>query len=226
MTPACRTVLIGPHQLPGILEIGRRTAGLVIFCHGSGSSRSSPRNRYVAQQLRENGLATLAFDLLKPQEAVDREKVFDIQLLAARVAQAVDWVADDPQVQSLPISLFGASTGAAAALVVAARLGPRIRSVVSRGGRPDLAMEALNQVVSPTLLIVGGEDRVVLQLNREALTLLGGPKELVVVPGATHLFEEPGTLDTVVDHAASWFLRSCSGAKVRRLMGEGKSTRP
>lgn len=198
-------VTSGP-QLPGDLTLPEQPRGAVLFAHGSGSSRRSPRNQVVATSLAEQGFATLLFDLLTPTEADDRRRVFDIPLLASRLTDAVGWL-DQTDLGSLPVGLFGASTGAAAALVAAAALPTRISAVVSRGGRPDLAGETLSQVAAPTLLIVGERDTMVLDLNREAALRLRGPVETVVVPGATHLFEEPGALDQVAQLAAAWFRR-------------------
>lgn len=192
--------------LPGDLTASGRDKGLVIFAHGSGSSRLSPRNTAVARALARAGLATLLFDLLTVQEATDRANVFDIPLLAARVARAVDWARGDARVAGLAIGLFGASTGAAAALVAAANRHADIGAVVSRGGRPDLAGKALEQVAAPTLLIVGGADPVVIDLNRAAYMRLACEKRLDIVPGASHLFEEPGTLAAVMRLAADWFM--------------------
>lgn len=201
------TVDAGEVSLPGDLNLPARTSGLVIFAHGSGSSRKSPRNRQVASLLNEAGFATLLFDLLTPTEENDRRNVFDIQLLGRRLGAAVRWVRQQDQLAGLHIGLFGASTGAAAALVAAAELGREVRAVVSRGGRPDLAMERLSQVTAPTLLIVGGRDEPVIGMNEEAAEELRVEHELVIVPGATHLFEEPGTLDEVAKQAANWFSR-------------------
>jgi putative phosphoribosyl transferase len=191
--------------LPGILSVPDEPLGVVLFAHGSGSSRLSTRNRMVAERLVGTGFATLLFDLLDEQEAADRSAVFDIPFLAARLEDAslnVPALFDG----WLPVGYFGASTGAAAALWAAAELGPRIGAVVSRGGRPDLAASHLGHVRAPTLLIVGGRDDVVLQLNREAQAKLRCTNDLDVVPGATHLFEEPGALERVADLAARWFL--------------------
>ena len=198
-------VLIEPRGLEGILRLPRRPTGLVIFAHGSGSSRFSPRNSLVARQLSNRGFATLLFDLLTAGEEQDRRNVFDIPLLSSRVGEAVGWASTSSYVQRLPIGLFGASTGAAAALVAAANEPGPVRAVVSRGGRPDLAGEALAHVKAATLLIVGGLDHDVLDLNRHALRLLQCEKRLDVVPGATHLFEEPGTLEAVVEASIDWF---------------------
>jgi pimeloyl-ACP methyl ester carboxylesterase len=184
-------------------------AGLIVFAHGSGSSRHSSRNRAVAEVLQQGRLATLLLDLLTEREervdVVTAEFRFDIPLLADRVVGAIDWVGAHPQITSLPLGIFGASTGAAAALMAAARRPSIVRAVVSRGGRPDLAGASLETVVAPTLLIVGGRDEVVVELNRQALARLAGPKQLQIVPGATHLFEEPGALDRVARLAHQWF---------------------
>jgi alpha-beta hydrolase superfamily lysophospholipase len=180
--------------------------GIVLFAHGSGSSRFSPRNNYVAEALQAAGLATLLFDLLTEPEAANRDRVFDIPLLAERLLMATEWTALEPETAALPIAYFGASTGAASALVAAARSIRDIAAVVSRGGRPDLAGADLKRVRAPTLLIVGGADEAVLNLNRAALAQLTCEKKLAVVPGATHLFEEPGTLDEVILLARDWFV--------------------
>jgi len=202
----------GQVELEGNLGIPAEARGVVLFAHGSGSGRHSPRNRFVAQALRDAGLATLLLDLLTAEEeAVDTYTLhlrFDIRLLAGRLVAATDWLAEEPQTTSLPVGYFGASTGAGAALVAAARRPERVGAVVSRGGRPDLADEALPAVRAPTLLIVGGDDEVVIGLNEQALQQLGAPvKELVIVPGASHLFEEPGKLEEVARLAAHWFVR-------------------
>ena len=201
------TVHIPPIGLAGSLCIPAGAAGLVIFAHGSGSSRLSPRNMAVAEGLNKQGMATLLFDLLTLEEEVDRANVFDIPLLAERVIDAVDWTGREPLTQNLRLGLFGASTGAAAALVAAARLGDQVEAIVSRGGRPDLAGDVLDQIRTPTLLIVGGVDYVVMELNEQAFARLRGPKALEIVPGASHLFPEPGALESVIDHAAHWFQR-------------------
>lgn len=199
---------IPPFGLPGSLGFPNgRPLGLVIFAHGSGSSRFSPRNNMVAAALREAGLATLLFDLLTEHEAEDRANVFDIPLLAERLVAAAAWAKANTAIAGLPAGFFGASTGAAATLVAAAKPGSRVRAIVSRGGRPDLAGSALPEVKAPTLLVVGGDDGVVLQLNRDALAEMRCERRLEVIPGATHLFEEPGTLELVVDLARAWFLR-------------------
>lgn len=188
----------------------RPPAGLVLFAHGSGSSRRSPRNRAVAGALEDQGLATLLLDLLTPgEDRVDqrtREYRFDIPLLAERLIIAMDWLQHQPQLAALPLGCFGASTGAAAGLIAAARRPEQVRAVVSRGGRPDLAGDHLARVRAPTLLIVGGKDTQVLQLNRDAGQRMHCPVELREVPGATHLFEEPGALEQVAELAARWFL--------------------
>jgi len=193
-------VAIPPVGLPGELRRVPRPAGIVIFAHGSGSSRLSPRNRQVAEALAEVGLDTLLFDLLTGDEAADRANVFDIDLLAGRLVDAIDWVRAQPALAALPVGLFGASTGAAAA---GHDGGDRFRP--DGGGRPDLAADALDRVSAPTLLIVGSDDEPVLGWNREAGRRLGGPASLVVVPGATHLFEEPGAMDQVIRIAGDWF---------------------
>jgi putative phosphoribosyl transferase len=212
-SPEVREVSIPPLGLAGILRIPAGARALVVFVHGSGSSRLSPRNTKVAEGLNRHGLATLLFDLLTEQEEEDRANVFDIGLLAARLADAIEWLSREPVAARLPIGLFGASTGAAAALVGAARLRRRIGAIVSRGGRPDLAGHVLDQICMPTLLIVGGIDFGVIELNEEALARLRGPKALEIVPGASHLFSEPGTLEAVIDHAAAWFTRYLAGAE-------------
>ncbi len=203
---ATREVLVGPLALPALVRGPAGGGGWVAFAHGSGSSRLSPRNRFVATMLQARGLGTLMLDLLRPDEAADRRRVFDIGLLAARLLQALDWLEGPGGGAALPMGLFGASTGAAAALWVAAARPQRVAAVVCRGGRPDLARARLGAVVVPTLLVVGGLDEEVLRLNREALPLLGGTRRLEVVPGAGHLFEEPGALESVGHLAAEWFV--------------------
>lgn len=205
--PDSGDVGIPPLGLQGDLRIPANAFALVAFAHGSGSSRHSPRNVAVASALNERGIATLLFDLLTPKEEQDRANVFDITLLAERLIDAVRWLKVNPATAQLPLGLFGASTGAAAALVAAARMPQQISAVVSRGGRPDLAGKALEKVAAPTLLIVGGADYGVIELNHQALARLPGTKTLRVVPQATHLFPEPGAMDAVIDHAAAWFQR-------------------
>jgi predicted phosphoribosyltransferase/dienelactone hydrolase len=207
-----RSVTIGADgvQLEGDLALPRGALGVVVFAHGSGSSRSSPRNRAVAERLNAEPLATLLFDLLTRAEGGDRAAVFDIELLAERLAAATRWLASQPETSGLAIGYFGASTGAAAALSAAAA-NPAVRAVVSRGGRPDLAGAHLGAVRAPTLLVVGGRDEAVLEMNRRAANALRSPAELVVVPGATHLFEETGALEQVADLAAGWFRRHLTG---------------
>jgi putative phosphoribosyl transferase len=200
-----RQVRIQPLGLVGDLMMPRDPIGLVLFAHGSGSSRHSPRNRFVAKVLNEKGFATLLFDLLTLKEADDRRNVFDIPLLAERVIEACMWAASEPDTSDLPVGIFGASTGAAAALVAAAELRERVAAIVSRGGRPDLAGSILPEVAAPSLLIVGSLDREVLRLNEEALSRMTCTKCLRIVPGATHLFEEPGTLEAAISLAADWF---------------------
>jgi pimeloyl-ACP methyl ester carboxylesterase len=200
-----REVRIGRLSLPGDLALPDQAEALIVFAHGSGSSRMSPRNRAVALALNEHGMATLLFDLLSPVEERDRGNVFDIPMLATRLIEAVHWIDRQPNLTGMPVGLFGASTGAAAAIVAAADLGDRVGAVVSRGGRPDLAAQALQRVTAPTLLIVGGLDDVVIELNRQAFATLRCPKAFEIVPGATHLFPEPGTLERVIKLAGAWF---------------------
>jgi pimeloyl-ACP methyl ester carboxylesterase len=201
----------GAVALEGQLHVPESPVGVVLFAHGSGSSRHSPRNQFVARSLQAAHLATLLIDLLTPEEeAIDSETAhlrFDIDLLAERLVGAIDWLGADERARGLSIGLFGASTGAGAALLAAVQRPQAVKAVVSRGGRPDLAGPALMRAHAPTLLIVGGEDRPVIPLNREALELIAGPKELRIVPGATHLFEEPGALAEVARLATSWFTR-------------------
>jgi dienelactone hydrolase len=196
-------------QLQGTLVIPSEATGLVAFAHGSGSSRLSSRNQSVAQALQRAGLATLLFDLLTMQEnardMATAEYRFDIPLLARRLTDAVDWLAHNPATQALPIGLFGASTGAAAALIAAAARPEKVQAVVSRGGRPDMAGEALPQVQAPTLLIIGGWDTLVIGLNEQAAQHLSCEHHTAIIPGATHLFEEPGKLEEVAKLAAAWF---------------------
>ena len=196
--------------LEGLLSVPTNAPGMVIFAHGSGSGRFSPRNNFVARNLQQDGLATLLLDLLTEEEADDRHKVFDIDLLADRLLLAKEWSEADPQTRHLKIGYFGASTGAGAALQAAAREPSNIKAVVSRGGRPDLAERYLPSVIAPTLLLVGGHDEPVIEMNQAAYSLLTCEKKLIIVPGATHLFEEPGTLDQVAEHAGRWFVRYLS----------------
>ena len=205
------TVPAGTATLEGSLAVPSGARGVVVFAHGSGSSRHSPRNRYVAEELRLGGLGTLLMDLLTPaEEAIDdrtRELRFDIPLLADRLVGAIRWLANEPGTRTLPLGLFGASTGAAAALVAAAREPDRVSGVVSRGGRPDLAASELPNVRAPTLLIVGSRDEPVIELNEIAMAQMTAPVELVIVRRATHLFEEPGTLEEVARLSRDWFVR-------------------
>ncbi len=213
----------GSANLDGELIIPDNASGLVIFAHGSGSSRLSPRNQSVARLLRKAGLGTLLFDLLTPDELAEKSRGahlhFNIGLLTQRLVCAAHWVADEDEARHLRIGFFGASTGGGAALVAAADLGKSIGAVVSRGGRPDLAGNALRRVKAPTLLIAGERDEAVLELNEEAYEMLDCEKTLAIVPGATHLFEEPGALEEVARLAADWFLehlRPFSGSRLTR----------
>lgn len=207
----------GEVSLEGMLEVPQDAQGVVLFAHGSGSSRHSPRNNYVAGVLRESGLGTLLIDLLTREEDSDYANRFNIPLLTQRLLAAVHWLGEAPQPQALHIGLFGASTGAAAALMVAAQLPGKIGAVVSRGGRPDLAgADELSRVKAPTLLLVGGFDDAVIELNQQAYAYLDCQKELLIVPGATHLFEEPGTLEEVARQAAQWFSRYLKGGEIGR----------
>ncbi len=200
------TISTEDRTIRGTLKLPRGAGGGVVFAHGSGSGRLSPRNQYVAQVLQEAGLGTLLVNLLEEREANDRSKVFDIELLAQRLQAAADWLASQPEATGLRLGYFGASTGAGAALLAAARAPDSVGAVVSRGGRPDLATDALPLVTAPTLLIVGGDDEVVLELNREAFEQLTCPRQLDIIPGATHLFPEPGALEEVARMAQEWFL--------------------
>jgi dienelactone hydrolase len=194
--------------IEGMLSLPKHASGLVLFAHGSGSSRHSPRNNYVAQVLRDNGIGILLMDLLSPEEDMNYQTRFDIPLLTKRLLAATRWVKANALTDVLPLGYFGASTGAAAALQAAAVLNDEISAVVSRGGRPDLAgQDFLSRVKAPTLLLVGGRDDVVITLNREAYDLMHSKKELVIIPNATHLFEEAGTLEQVAYQASAWFLR-------------------
>jgi putative phosphoribosyl transferase len=197
----------GAEIFPGDLQLPFHAKGLVVFAHGSGSSRRSPRNRFVADVLGDSGLGTLLVDLLTPAEEHDRANVFDVELLGQRLLEITRWIHGRGEARALPLGYFGASTGAAAALVAAAKSTVPIGAVVSRGGRPDLAGDRLAGVIAPTLLLVGGLDPIVLELNRAALARLPGEKRLEIIPGATHLFEERGTLEAVAAYAADWFNR-------------------
>jgi dienelactone hydrolase len=219
MTTETRPVQIkaGAALIDGDLTSPQRAVGLVVFAHGSGSSRFSTRNRAVAQTLEGGGFATLLLDLLtREEEAIDlrtREYRFDIDRLAHRVVDAIDWAAGESDISDLPIACFGASTGAAAALIAAAERPTGVLAVISRGGRPDLAGDALPRVQAPTLLIVGGADDVVIDLNRQAMQRMRAHVELEIIPGATHLFEEPGTLEQVSRLAVAWCRRYLSRAR-------------
>jgi dienelactone hydrolase len=198
----------GPARIEGMLEVPDGAEGIVLFAHGSGSSRLSPRNNYVAGVLREANIGTLLMDLLTVEEDSEYKTRFDIPLLTRRLTVATDWLKQHTDFKTLPLGYFGASTGAAAALQAAAKMGKAVAAVVSRGGRPDLAGGAsLRQVVSPTLLLVGGYDDVVIELNQAAYEVMGCEKELSIIPGATHLFEEAGTLEEVARQASAWFKR-------------------
>jgi putative phosphoribosyl transferase len=215
----------GAVSLEGNLSVPEGARGIVLFAHGSGSSRHSPRNRFVAEQLRAGGLATLLIDLLtQDEEAIDLQTAelrFNVELLAERLVGATDWLAQQPTTRSLRAGYFGASTGAGAALIAAAERPDAVGAVVSRGGRPDLAGRVLERVRTPTLLIVGGNDFPVISFNRDALFRLGGERSLEVVPGATHLFEEPGALEHVALLARDWFLRHLDTGGVQRAAGQG-----
>jgi dienelactone hydrolase len=204
-------IISGQATLHGNLLLPEEAKGLVAFAHGSGSSRHSPRNKFVADALRDVGLATLLFDLLtleeEAEDLITGRQRFDIDLLANRLVGVTDWLQDNEQLSNLKLGYFGASTGAAAALVAAAERPDVVKAVVSRGGRPDLAYPVLEKVKAPTMLIVGGNDYLVIDMNKKALDGLSAAKDLVIVPGATHLFEEPGTLEQVAHHAGRWFLK-------------------
>ncbi|MCC7421054.1 MAG: dienelactone hydrolase family protein [Planctomycetaceae bacterium] len=221
-----KEVLVGPNALAGDLVVPGGATGLVLFAHGSGSSRRSSRNRFVAEVLQEAGLATLLFDLLHEDEENDRRNVFDIGLLAERLEEATDWAASQSETRDLRIGYFGASTGAAAALVAASRRPDVVRAVVSRGGRPDMAGTTLADVKAPTLLIVGGDDVSVVPLNQQAYESLWCDKKLVIVPGATHLFPEPGTLEEVARLARDWFVSHLSASAPRERARASHHPRP
>jgi putative phosphoribosyl transferase len=197
----------GGRRVRGILRVPAGAVAVVTFAHGSGSGRFSPRNQYVARVLEQSQLGTLLVDLLEDDEAEDRSRVFDVGLLADRLQSAAGWLAAQSETKSMRLGYFGASTGAAAALLAAAEAPGGVWAIVSRGGRPDLARESLPRVTAPTLLIVGGDDEIVLELNRDAYSLLRCPRQLDIVPGASHLFSEPGTLEEVARLAEEWFLR-------------------
>lgn len=209
------SIKAGHVTLEGNISIPQGAAGIVLFAHGSGSSRLSPRNRLVAEELNKRGIATLLFDSLTPaEEEVDLQTAhlrFDINLLAKRLAETTDWVLKNPGTSNLKIGYFGASTGGGAALVAAAERPKIVKAVVSRGGRPDLAGESLTRVKCPTLLIVGGYDGQVIELNEHALSMLKSEKKMVIIPGATHLFEEEGKLEEVARNACDWFLKYLGG---------------
>ena len=215
-------VVVDAISLEGDLSVPTAAKGAVLFAHGSGSSRHSPRNRYVADVLNEGGLATLLIDLLtEDEQQVDLQTAhlrFDISFLARRLQVIAKWLAGQPEVRDLKLDLFGASTGAAAALVAAAELPSLVRAVVSRGGRPDLAGPALARVQAPTLFIVGGADPVVLDLNRKAMALMHCEKQLQIIPGAGHLFEEPGALQNVAALSRDWFLEKAANARQARAL--------
>ncbi|WP_353662653.1 alpha/beta hydrolase [Hydrogenimonas sp. SS33] len=204
----------GHVRVGGFLAVPPDAKGIVLFAHGSGSSRFSSRNNYVASVLHAAGIATLLFDLLMPEEEMDRRNVFDIDLLASRLLLATDWVESSEELASLPMGYFGASTGSAAALKASVMCNRDIFAIVSRGGRPDMAADILDRVSAPTLLIVGGNDTLVLELNEEAYRSLPCEKRLVVVPGATHLFEEPGALEEVARLARDWFVGHLYGSGI------------
>lgn len=206
-------VRVEPEGLDGLLGVPEEATGIVVFAHGSGSGRLSPRNNHVATRLRQAGLATFLLDLLTPAEERDRKNVFDIALLASRLERATEWLRARPETTGLPLAYFGASTGAAAALTAAARPDSPVAAVVSRGGRPDLAIDVLPAVRAPTLLLVGSRDGPVIDMNKRAYEALRAERQLVIVEGAGHLFEEPGTLDEVVRYATDWFLTRLAGRK-------------
>lgn len=204
----------GERRLPGLLSLPTGARAVIVFAHGSGSGRFSPRNQFVAEVLQQRKLGTLLLDLLEEEEAEDRGNVFDIELLASRLQSAADWLQRESATRPFRLGYFGASTGAGAALVAAAQQPERVGAVVSRGGRPDLAWDVLPAVTAPSLLIVGGRDDVVLRLNEDAFAQMRCPKRLVVVPGATHLFSEPGALEEVARLAAEWFVQNLGSAQL------------
>ena len=196
---------VGKVSLKGILRFGRKQQGMIIFSHGSGSSRLSSRNNYIAEYLKDQGFSSLLFDLLTEKEDQVYENRFDIELLANRLIRVTQWLIQDEDIPDVPIGYFGASTGAASALIAGANMGNEISAIVSRGGRPDLAMPILDKVIVPTLLIVGGDDIPVIELNKKAYDSLAGIKKIEIVEGATHLFSEPGKLDEVAVLSMNWF---------------------
>lgn len=206
------TILGQDISLSGFLGIPLKAKGIILFAHGSGSGRLSPRNRFVARHLQQGGIATLLIDLLMNDEEEDRRNVFDIDLLADRVLIASAWLRENAATKHLRLGYFGASTGAGAALQAAARTSSPVGAIVSRGGRPDLAEHYLPEVTAPTLLLVGGEDQPVIEMNQQAYRLLRCPKQLTIIPGATHLFEEPGTLEQVAEQALKWFVHHLQGS--------------
>jgi putative phosphoribosyl transferase len=217
----------GRRRLRGVLRLPRELRAMVAFADGSGSDRFNPRNQIVAQVLQDAGLATLLVDLLEEDETQDRWRVFDIELLAARLGVAARWLGRDPETRDLQLGYLGAGTGAAAALMAAARRPEQVAAIVTRGGQPDLAWDELPDVLAPTLLIVGSRDEGVRELNRQALTLLRCTKELVVIPGATHLFEERGASEEVARLAARWFLRHlAAGRRTNPDPSKIQATRP
>lgn len=199
------SIPIGNINLKGILRIARNQKGLIIFSHGSGSSRLSSRNNNIAEYLKKEGFSSLLFDLLTEKEDLDYENRFNIELLAQRLTKVTQWLVEDNEMPDVPLGYFGASTGAASALISAAQLENKIEAIVSRGGRPDLAMQILNKIKTPTLLIVGGNDIPVIELNQKAYEALGGIKKMEIVKGATHLFSEPGKLEEVAVLSTNWF---------------------
>lgn len=204
------TIPVNNVSVEGILQIPHNPRGIVLFVHGSGSGRHSPRNNYIASVLRESRVASLLFDLLTEEEDLIYESRFDIELLTRRIIAVTQWVKKQPKTKDLKLGFFGASTGAAAALKAASRIGPDIRAVVSRGGRPDLAIDEIKDVKSPTLLIVGENDPEVIELNKIAYEALNTTKKLEIIPKATHLFEEPGTLEKVAEISSEWFKKYLS----------------
>lgn len=214
--PTFVEIQLGPTRLEGNLSVPKNPVGIVLFVHGSGSGRTSPRNRFVASELNKKGIATLLFDLLtRKEEELDMQTGhlrFDITLLSQRLVSTTNWLFENHEVSGLDVGYFGASTGAAAALVAASEMPQIVKAIVSRGGRPDLAGPSLCKVKCPTLLLVGGYDDVVIDLNKQALSEIKSEKKLIIIPEATHLFEEPGKLELVAQHAGNWFLRHLGGS--------------